>query len=163
MTNYHRYEYDVALSFAKEDEPVARKLGELLSAKNIKVLYDEYETVQLGGATFVTHIAELYRTKAQYCLMLVSRNYPLQKWTSAERTSAQQHALRDSNEYILPIQLDDAGVPGMTEARGYYDLRQSSPESLADWLQGKLNEAQPQSGPPEESHDLRSGNVPSGE
>ena len=163
MTNHHRYEYDVALSFAKEDEPVARRLGELLSAKNIKVLYDEYETVELGGGSFVTHVAELYRTKAQYCLMLVSKNYPLKKWTAAERTSARQHALRDSDQYILPIQLDDAGVPGIAEARGYYDLRQNSPENLADWLQGKLNEAKPQSGPPEESHDLRSGNVPSGE
>ena len=159
MTYHHRFEYDVALSFAKEDEPVARKLGELISTKNIKVLYNEYEASQLGGGNFVTHIAELFRTKAQYCLLLVSKHYPLEKWTAAERTSAQQHALRDADEYILPIRLDDTNMPGMEEAKGYHDLRQGSIEHFAEWLDNKFNEAKPQSGPPEESHDLRSGNL----
>ena len=66
MSSRHRFEYDVALSYTKEDEPVARKLGELLSAKNSKVLYDEYENVQLGGGSFVNHIAELYRPTHNY-------------------------------------------------------------------------------------------------
>jgi hypothetical protein len=160
MTNHQRYEYDVALSFAKHDEAAARKLGEMLAERTIKVLYDNYEEAQLGGGNFVTHIAELYRTKARYCLMLISRNYPLKKWTRSERNAAQQHALRDSDEYILPIQLDDAVVQGMNESSGYHDLRQSSMESLVDWLSRRLKEPKPQTGPPEESHDLRSGNLP---
>jgi hypothetical protein len=147
MTN-HRYEYDAALSFAQEDEAVARKLGEALASKDIRVLYDEAEAAQLGGGNFVTHIAELFRTRAQYCLLLISQHYPLKHWTEAERTSTQQHALRDAAKYILPIQLEDNNLP------------QQSVESIADELQRKLRSSKPQSGPPEESHDLRSGNVP---
>ena len=159
MTNHHRFEYDVALSYAKEDEPIARKLGGSLATKNIRVLYDECDVARLGGGNFVTQIAELFRTKAYYCLLLISKHYPLEKWTAAERTSAQQHALRDADEYILPIRLDDTDLPGIGEAKGYHDLHQDSLERLVDWLDKKLSEAKPQSGPPEESHDLRSGNL----
>ena len=149
MTNHHPYEYDVALSFAKEDERVARELGDALVTKKIRVLYDKDEAAQLGGGDFVTHIAELCRTKAQYCLLLISQHYRLKQWTEAERASVQQHSLRDAEEYILPIQLDGT------------DLRQHSMESLTAELYKRLSSSKPQSGPPPRSHDLRSGNVPS--
>ena len=154
------FEYDVALSFTAEDRPIAAELARLLRRKRIRVYEDEYGAAPLGGSDFVTHIAELYRTKARYCVMLLSEHYPLRAWTEAERTSAQQHALRDANEYILPIQLDDSGVPGATEAACYRDLRQKSPESIVDLLEEKLGEATRRSGPPPQSHDLRSGNIP---
>jgi hypothetical protein len=119
------------------------------------------EDVELGGSDFVTHLAELYRTKARYCVILLSRHHPLKSWTRAERTAAQQHALRDASEYIFPVQLDDSEVPGAAQAAGYTDLRQHSLEVIADLLEGKRAESRERSGPPPQSHDLRSGNVPS--
>jgi hypothetical protein len=156
-----QFEYDVALSFTGEDRAVAEEFGDLLRAKDIKVFYDEYQAVELGGGDFVTHIAELYRTRARYCVMLISQRYPLKKWTEAERTSAQEHALRDAAEYILPLRLDDSEVPGITETTGYRDLREHSLESIVNLIEQKLMEAKSRSGPPSQSHDLRSGNIPS--
>lgn len=161
MTNNDRFEYDVALSFAQEDRPHAEELGSMLGARKMKVLYEETQAAELGGGDFVTHLAELYRTKARYCVMLISEHYPLKAWTEVERTDAQEHALRDANEYLVPILLDDRAVPGITESSGYRDLRRHSMESIADLLEGKLSARERKSGPPPESHDLRSGNVPS--
>jgi hypothetical protein len=155
------FEYDVALSFAGEDRDVAEKLAGLLSAKNIKVFHDEIESAKLSGKDLVAHIAEIYRTRARYCVMLVSRHYPLERWTEAERTSAQEHALRDADEYILPIQLDDTEIPGITQTAGYRDLRQYSMESILELLERKLMQVRGSSGLPSKSHDLRSGNIPS--
>ena len=155
------FEYDVALSFAQENRAVAEELASLLRDKDIKVLFDEYPAAQPGSSDLVTHLAELFRTKARYCVMLISQHYPLKKWTQAERTSAQQHALRDANEYLIPVQLDQTEVPGIRETMAYRDLRQHSLESIADWLEQKLVETRDRSGPPPASHDLRSGNVPS--
>jgi hypothetical protein len=157
---YHPFEYDVALSFAPEDRDVAERFAELLIAKEIRVLSEEYEADKLGGGDFVTYVAELYRTKAWCCILFISQHYPLKKWTEAERTSAQEHALRDAAEYILPFRLDETDAPGVTETPGYRDLRQGSPESIVDWLEGKLAEIKDRSRPPSGSHDLRSGNVP---
>ena len=160
MPAHTPFEYDVALSFAAEDRATADELANQLAARNIKVLRAEYQAADLGGSDFLTYIAEIYRTKARFCLLLISKHYPLKAWTIAERTSAREHTLRDPEEYILPIRLDDTDVRGVAEVRGYRDLRQSSMESIVDLVQGKLQESKSRSGPPSQSHDLRSGNVP---
>jgi hypothetical protein len=155
------FEYDVALSFAGEDRTVAEKFAGLLVAKNMKVYYDDQADAQGSHEDLVAHLAELYRTKARYCVILISRHYPLEKWTEAERMSAQEHALRDAKEYFLLVRLDDSDLPGMTETTGYRDLRQHALESIVDLLEQKLTQTKGRSGPPSRSHDLRSGNVPS--
>lgn len=154
------FEYDVAISFAREDQEIAQEIARLLRAKDILALEDEAQAARLGGSDFVTHIAELYRTKAYYCILLISRHYPLQTWTEAERTAAQEHALRDADKYILPFLLDDSEVPGIREASGFRDVRQGSLASLMDGIGQELAQTKAQSSPPSPSHDLRSGNVP---
>jgi hypothetical protein len=160
MTN-NAFEYDVAISFAEADQTVAEELAGLLNDRNIKVFLDEYKPPDQWG-DIVDHLVNLYARKARYCVLLISEHYPLKAWTEAERTSAREGALRDAEEYILPLQLDDIDVPGIADAKGYRDLRQHSMESIVNWLQEKLAETKDRSGPPSQSHDLRSGNVPSG-
>ena len=155
-----QFEYDVALSFAAEDKAIADQIAELLAARDIQVLMDEYQENNPWEKDFVGHLAELYRTKTRYCVMLISKNYPLRRWTDEERMSAQEHALRDANEYFIPLRLDDMEVQGMEETKGYRDLRQDSMESIVSFLEEKLSETRGQPGPPPQSHDLRSGNLP---
>jgi hypothetical protein len=154
------FEYDVAISFAEANKAIAEELADKLKDKNIRVFFDEYRSTDLWGQDVVDHFVNLYARKARYCVLLISQHYPLKAWTRAERTSARERALRDAEEYILPIRLDDMDVPGLAEAKGYKDLRQDSMESIVDLLQAKLNETRRRSGPPSPSHDLRSGNVP---
>jgi hypothetical protein len=155
------FEYDVALSFASEDKSIAEEFGDLLIKQDIKVFYDEYQVGDLWGRDLVDHLVNIYARKARYCVMLISQYYPLKKWMELERTSAQERSFRDANEYILPIQLDDTEVPGITETTGYRDLRQHSMESIASVLEQKLIETKARSGLPSQSHDLRSGNISS--
>jgi hypothetical protein len=161
MTGHDEFEYDVALSFAAEDRATADKFADLLTSKDIKVFYDTYEPAALWGKNVIDHLVNLYARKARYCVLFISQHYPLRKWTEVERTSAQERAFRDANEYILPILLDDVEVPGITEITGYRDLRQHSMESIANVLEQKLIKTKGRSGPPSQSHDLRSGNIPS--
>ena len=159
--HYDQFEYDVAFSFAGEDRAVAEELGDLLRDKDIKVFYDEYHVGELWGKDLVDHLVNIYSRKGAHCVMLISQYYPLKKWTEVERTSAEQRSFRDANEYILPIQLDDTEVPGITAAAGYRDLRQHSMESIVHLLEQKLTQTKGRSGPPSQSHDLRSGNISS--
>jgi hypothetical protein len=155
------FEYDVALSFAGEDRSIVEEFANRLKAKGIKVFYDEYEAAALWGRDLVDHLANIYSRKARYCVMFISQYYPLKKWTGVERRSAQERALRDSNEYILPLRIDDTQVPGLTETTGTRDLRQHSVESIVDLLEQKLVAAKAHSSPLPPSHDLRSGSVTS--
>lgn len=154
------FEYDVAVSFAEADQAIARELEALLSSRNVHVFLDEYKSTDYWGDT-VDHLVNLFARKARYCVLLISEHYPLRAWTDAEHTSARDQALRDPEEYIIPIRLDDRDVPGLEEARGIRDAREGSLEGIADWLKEKLAKSDERSGPPAQSHDLRSGNVPS--
>lgn len=158
---YDEFEFDVAISFAGEDRRTAEQLANLLAAKHMQVFYDEQENAELPGRDMILHLAEIFRTKARYCVMLISQYYPIKSWTEAERSFAQEHALRDANEYFLPVRLDDTKVPGVAEAAEYRDLRQDSLEGIANLLEQKVSQTKGRSGPPRESHDLRSGNVAS--
>lgn len=115
----------------------------------------------MWGKDLVDHLVNIYGRKARYCVMFISQYYPLKNWTEVERTSAQERAFRDANEYILPLQLDETEVPGIIEPTGYRDLHQHSMESIVNLLEQKLTETKDRSGPPPQSHDLRSGNIPS--
>lgn len=159
MARDDQFEYEVALSFAGPDRAVAEEFAALLKARDIQVFYDEYQSAELWGKDLVVHLVNLYSRKARYGVLFISRSYPIKAWTEAERRRAQELSLRDADEYILLLGLDDTDVPGMTKATGYRDLRQHSLESVADWLAQKLSQTKGQSGPPSQSHDLRSGNV----
>ena len=156
-----QFEYDVALSFAGEDRVIVEKFANLLITKNIRIFYDEYEAADMWGKDLVDHLVNIYSRKARYCVMFISQHYPLKKWTKVERMAAQERAFRDANEYILPLRLDDTQVAGITETTGYRDLRQHQLQDIVDLLEQKLMKSKGQSGPPAQSHDLRSGNVSS--
>ena len=132
------FEYDVALSFAGEDRGVAREFADLLMSTNIKVFYDEDYADDLWGKDLIAHLADLYQNKARFCVMFISRHYPLKRWTRFEQEHIQARAFRDTNEYILPIRIDDTQVPGIADTRGYRDIREHSLESIANTLEKKL-------------------------
>lgn len=148
MTNDNagQFQYDVALSFAGEDRATVDQFAQILDSKNIKYFYDEAEAPELWGKDLIAHLADVYENQARYCVMFISKNYPLKKWTNFERTHIQARAFRDTNEYILPIRLDDTQVPGIAETLGYRDIRQHSLESIADVLEHKLAKVQKRTG-----------------
>jgi hypothetical protein len=158
MTN--EFEYDVALSFAREDRPIAEELTQLLRNKQLTVFQDEYTSDKNWENDLVNHLVNLYNRKAVYCVLLISRHYPLKRWGEEDRLAAQERALRDANEYIILLPLDDTKVVGVTDTPEYVNIRQQPLEHMVDLLKEKLTNRPRSSGPPAESHDLRSGNVP---
>jgi hypothetical protein len=157
------FEYDVALSFASEHKATAEELAGLLFGRNRKVFLDEFTGSEPWGRDVLDHLVNLYARKAHYCVLFLSQAYPLKSWTEAERTSAQERALRDSQEYIVPLRVDDSQLPGLTDTSGPWDLRLHSLEDFSKFLEQKLAAMETRAGPPTKSHDLRSGNVPSKE
>ena len=124
------YEYDVALSFAGEDRQHADALAELLRNEGYEVFYDGYEQAKLWGKDLYTHLSAIYKDKARYCIMFLSEHYACKLWTNHERESAQARALKEKEEYILPVRLDDTEIPGILGTLGCLDLRPGSSGSI---------------------------------
>lgn len=131
-------DYDVALSFAGEDREYVDQVAGFLQRAGVAVFYDKYEQVDLWGKDLYEHLSDVYQNKARYTVMFISRHYAEKLWTRHERKSAQARAFRESGEYILPARFDDSEVPGLTDTVGYLDLRNLSPQQLAEAIKEKL-------------------------
>lgn len=106
--------------------------------RGVSVFYDKYEQAGLWGTDLYVHLTEVYRTKAQYTLVFISKYYKDKVWTNHERRAAQSRALEESHEYILPVRFDDTEISGILPTIGYIDSRQSSPVQIAILVQQKL-------------------------
>lgn len=131
--------YDVALSFAGEDRDIAKKIADELTKQNYKVFYDEYEQASLWGKDLYGHLNDVYKNKARFCLMIISKNYSKKVWTNHERKAAQANAFSNNKEYILPLRIDETEIEGLNETVGYIDLNQISIDKAIDLLKQKLN------------------------
>ena len=132
-------EFDVALSFAGEDRQHAKKLADLLNACGCTVFYDEYEQANLWGKNLYVHLSSIYKDKARYCVVFLSKSYAEKPWTRHELESAQARAFNEISEYILPVRIDDIEIPGILSTIGYLDLRQMSIEEVHQALVQKLS------------------------
>lgn len=125
------YNFDIAVSFAGEDREIVQKYCDILSSNGLKVFYDKYEQIGLWGANLYDKLDEVYRTKALFCVIFISKHYAAKVWTNHERKSAQARALQENREYVLPVRLDDTEIPGIPPTIGYVDLREKSIDELS--------------------------------
>ena len=133
------YEFDVALSFAGEDRRHAQELAEYLDKDGYSVFYDQYELDDLWGKNLYTHLSSVYKDKARYCVVFLSKDYAQKLWANHELQSAQARAFEENKEYILPVRLDDTEIQGILQTVGYLDLRQISIEKVYQTLVKKLS------------------------
>lgn len=137
--NHHQdFEYDVALSFAGEDRKYVESIATHLKERGIKVFYDKYEQVELWGKDLYTHLDNVYRKKARYCVMFISKHYKEKLWANLERESAQARAFSENEEYILPARFDDTEIPGIRPTVGYISLKDFTPSEFIELILQKI-------------------------
>jgi hypothetical protein len=135
------FEYDVAVSFAGEQRAAAHAIAACLAAAGLRVFYDLYQEAELWGKDLYEHLADVYGKKARYCLMLVSKDYAAKLWTTHERRSAYARALRQSQEYILPVRFDETEIPGLSPNVAYVRFEDHNAEGICRLVVSKLQGA----------------------
>ena len=138
MKNQHKF--DVALSFASEDEQPVEGLANLLKRGGHSYFYAKHEEAMLWGRNLHEHLSVVYKDQARYCVMFLSQHYARKLWPKLERESAQARAFEENREYILPIRLDDTEIPGILPTTGYLDLRSKSIKDIYLILLEKMSD-----------------------
>lgn len=134
----NKHEYDIALSFAGEDRQAADELAAALTKNNVRVFYDEYEKGNLWGKDLYEHLSDVYKNKAEFCVMFLSEHYARKLWTNHERKAAQSRAFAENREYILPIRLDDTEIKGILPTVGYLSWQDETISSITQMIASKL-------------------------
>ncbi|MCB9112237.1 MAG: TIR domain-containing protein [Anaerolineales bacterium] len=132
------YDYDVAISYAAEDSKYVNEVAKHLKDAGVNVFFDKFLQVELWGENLYTHLDEIYRKKARYCVMFLSIHYANKAWTSHERESAQARAFKENQPYILPVRFDETDIPGIVSTIGYIDASKVSPKKLSKMIMDKL-------------------------
>ena len=132
------YEYEIAISFAGEDRRYAERIAKALSKRDVRIFYDDYEKVDLWGKNLYDHLTEIYRKKAKFCLILISKHYARKLWTNLERKSAQSRAFEENEDYILPLRLDDTEIKGILPTVGYIRYDDYRTNELVTMIKKKL-------------------------
>jgi hypothetical protein len=134
-----KYKFDIAFSFAGTERTIAEAIAVRISREGFAVFYDSYYPEMLWGKDLVAFFDEIYRKQARFCVMLISPEYRDRMWTQHERRSAQARALEErGNEYILPVIVSPAELPGMQPTIGYLTLDKYPIERIAQILTEKL-------------------------
>lgn len=135
--------YDVALSFAGEDRDYVERVAVFLIQQKVKVFYDRFEEVNLWGKNLYSHLSSVYKDKASYTVIFISKFYAQKLWTNHERESAQSRAFTENEEYILPARFDKTEIPGILNTVGYINLAKHTPENFASLICQKINKGLP--------------------
>lgn len=132
------FRYDIALSFSSSDRTYAETLANALIRLNVKVFYDKFEQAKLWGKNLQIYLTDLYRLRAKYCVVLLSKNYKESRWTNQELKAILSRAFEANEDYILPIRLDDSEIPGILPTRAYINWHEETLDGIVDLIHQKL-------------------------
>ena len=130
--------FDVAISFAGTERGYAERLANLLQAAGVSVFYDNFYPEQLWGKNLTAFLDDIYRKRAKFCVVFISKEYRERRWTSHELRSAQARALELKGEdYILPIRIDGTDLDGLPPNIAYVSIELGI-DKIAELLIAKL-------------------------
>ncbi len=132
------YEFDVAVSFAGEDREFVEEIVSRLKHEGIRVFYDTDYQAAMWGEDLVDYLDQVYRVKARYAIMIISRFYAEKMWTRHERRSALARALEQRSAYVLPVRLDSTALDGLRPTVGYLDARLVGSDGIVSATLAKL-------------------------
>jgi hypothetical protein len=132
------YEYDVAVSYAGPDRAYAERLAQSREYANLAVGFDLFEEATILGKRLYTFLQDVYENKARYCVVLISQHYATRVWPKHEIQAAFNRAVREKEEYILPVRLDDAKIDGLPSDLAYIAAKGRSVEDIGRILIQKI-------------------------
>ncbi len=133
--------FDFAISYAGSDRSLAQRLASLLSEGGAIVFIDTPHRAHLVGRRLDREFEWVFGPGTRYFVPIISRAYADRPWPQHEWSVAIREADRRSEEFILPLRLDDSLLVGLASTVGYIDLRQHSIENTAELLLEKLTGA----------------------
>lgn len=126
------FRFDFAISYAGEEEGIAKDLFQLLHDKGAKVFFAKNEKVYLLGKGLTSELVYIFGPYTKFAIPIISEHYLKKYWTKYEFNAAKREEGKRGFEFILPIRLDDVSLRGLAEDVVYIDLRK---EGLLDTVE----------------------------
>lgn len=103
------YEYDVAFSFLKDDEPLAVNLADTLAERYKSFVYSKKQE-EIVGTDGEETFSAVFDKRARSVVVLYRNGWGTTPWTRIEQTALQNRGLREGWDFMLFVKLDVAAT-----------------------------------------------------
>ena len=153
MDESETYEYDVAISYAGENRPIAEGIANILRKKGLKVFYAPFQKMDLWGKKLSTEFEKSFGESSLFVLILISHDYAVKDWTDFEFSIAKKEDSKRKREFILPIKLDETKLVGLHSHISYLDFKNEGLNGIANCLVEKVESMKSKKTPDETFRD----------
>ncbi|MCE7995097.1 MAG: toll/interleukin-1 receptor domain-containing protein [Roseivirga sp.] len=111
------YKYDIAISFAEEDDSLAEKLYEALTSYSHKFRTYYYKKKQGRqiGKRLPRVLRKVYMEESRYVVVLASKDYHKKEWTRREWDVIEEERENRQSLYRILISIDGTILDGMSK------------------------------------------------
>lgn len=127
---------DIAISFALEDESVAKRIVDALKIRSISYYYFREHRAEIWGRHIMKITLDQYGAGARYVLMITSKAFVKQYWGNIERLIAEAFEVK-KEPYILQLRIEPSRIDRMRQHIVYEDWK-NNPEEIAEIIEKKL-------------------------
>jgi hypothetical protein len=112
--------YDLFISHSAKDKEFVLKLAHDLKNVGFKIWLDQWE-LNLGDS--IARAVSNAIMNSRFLLVVMSPDYFVSSWTSAEYMAAMQEEIDDKHVKVIPLMYRDCDVPLMLSAKNWVDFR----------------------------------------
>jgi hypothetical protein len=139
MLSSESFVYDVAISFAGADRPVAERIARRLKAAGLRVFYDRDQQHFLLGEDLAALLHTTYYADSRFAVVVVSHAYLKSKWAGNWELKAVLARMQEQHSgYALPYVMEDVSVPGLSPTLGHVASVDFTAEEFADMVVRKF-------------------------
>lgn len=132
------YDYDVCISYARDEGRVPRAVARQLTEWGYKVYIDLDDEEAMIGHDLPTKLADVFEHRSRLCAIFVTEHWKTRPYAQFERKAALSRAVRQPG-YIYPVRYSDKvtmeGLPGGTLYLNAGDL---TPRAIAERIDDRL-------------------------
>ncbi|MGO7266545.1 hypothetical protein ELI49_23660 [Rhizobium ruizarguesonis] len=135
------FEYDVAFSFAAQDEAIATELNDLLSDRLKTFIYSERQK-EIAGRDGQEAFSEVYAQKARLVVVLYRETWGQTPWTRVEMGAIKNRSLQDGWDFtvFIPTEAKRTMPAWVPKTRLYVDLERWGSQGAAAVIEARATE-----------------------
>ena len=127
------FRFDMAISYAGEEEGLAYDLYKLLCKNDMKVFFAKPYKVYLFGKHLIPEIKDIFGPYTRFVVPIISKHYAKKYWPKLEFNIAKEEEKHRRFEFILPVIIDDVCFEGFDESDlVYINIRKEGLFSTVD-------------------------------
>lgn len=126
--------YDVAVSYASEQEEYVGRVVKILEAEKLKVFYAPGRKPEYKARDMFARFYEIYRYQCRYAACFLSREYRNKEYTMHEFKTALLRNKKEKRNCIIPVYFDQKFMEGLDRDISYLEADKLCEVEVADQI-----------------------------